>query len=51
MDKEEKNSQAYLDVLDLESPSIPDDKDYMDSYRFWRGIARWPEDSKPYHLD
>lgn len=35
MSKDEKNHQAYMDVLDCKSPSMPNDTEYMTSYNFW----------------
>lgn len=42
--REEKNSLAYDDCSKFEEPSMPDDPEYMDLYRYWREIARFPED-------
>ena len=33
--REQKDSQAYNDVLDCVGPTIPDDAVYMECYRFW----------------
>lgn len=44
MTKDEKNSLAYQDCLDCQEPSMPDDKEYMESYVYWRAIAKFPED-------
>ena len=30
------NSQAYDDVLDCKTPSLPQNKEYMGHYNFWR---------------
>ena len=38
-ERDQLNSQAYMDVLDALSPSDPDNPVYMECYRFWRGIA------------
>jgi len=37
MTRDEKNLQAYKDVLDCFGPSMPDDAEYMVFYRSW-----WP---------
>lgn len=44
MNKDEKNSLAYQDCCNCEEPSLPGDDEYMQCYRFWRQIARFPED-------
>jgi len=36
--KEELNHQAYMDVLDYEEPSMPNNTIYMECYRFWRPL-------------
>lgn len=38
MTKDEKNSLAYQDAFDRKVASFPDDKEYMDAYRFWCGL-------------
>ena len=43
MDKEQINHQAYMDVLDLNEPSMPDCYYYMECYRFW--LATNPVDT------
>lgn len=35
MTKNEKNLQAYEDVLDCHGPSMRDDAEYMEFYRQW----------------
>jgi hypothetical protein len=32
---DKKNRQAYDDVFNCVAPSMPDDPEYMASYRFW----------------
>ncbi len=44
MTKEEKNHQAYSDCCDLLPPTMPHDEEYMECYRGWRNLARFPED-------
>jgi hypothetical protein len=44
MTKEEKNHQAYMDVLDCLDPSFLDDEEYMQSYNFWRPLQKYPFD-------
>lgn len=44
MTKEQKNSQAYDDCSQYLEPSMPHDTEYMDCYRYWRAIARYPGD-------
>jgi hypothetical protein len=44
MTTEQKNSQAYQDCANYAEPSIPNDEVYMERYRYWRAIARYPED-------
>ena len=41
---DEKNAQAYEDCALHLPPSLPNDEEYMRLYRFWRGIAKFPED-------
>ena len=35
MINEQKNHQAYIDVLECNGPSMPDDDEYMKLYRLW----------------
>lgn len=35
MTRDAKNHKAYMDVLDCRGPSMPDDPEYMDFYRYW----------------
>lgn len=51
MTTEEKNSLAYQDCANYTEPSMPNDIQYMEKYRFWRAIARFPEDIEEMHLD
>lgn len=44
MTREEKNHQAYDDCSLYEDPSMPYDSEYMECYRFWREIAKFPGD-------
>lgn len=37
--RDELNSQAYNDVCESKSPTLPDDEEYMKCYTFWRGVA------------
>ena len=36
------NRQAYMDVLDCEEPSMPDNEEYMKYYKFWRPFQKFP---------
>ncbi len=38
MKNDELNHRAYNDVLDCKEPSMPDNKEYMRYYRFWRPL-------------
>lgn len=44
MTKEMKNRLAYQDCVELGDPSFPSDAEYMEYYRFWREVAKFPED-------
>ncbi len=44
MTKDEKNSLAYDDCSEFKEPSMPWDEEYMNCYRFWRGVANYQED-------
>lgn len=44
MTKEQKNHQAYDDCALCLEPSMPHDAEYMESYRYWRAIAKFPGD-------
>lgn len=46
---DEKNRQAYMDVLDCLGPRYPDDEEYMECYRFWRPLQRFPGDGDMYY--
>tara|TARA_Y100000310_G_scaffold133458_1_gene132500 strand:- start:1169 stop:1318 length:150 start_codon:yes stop_codon:yes gene_type:complete len=41
---EEKNQKAYLDCLERNEPSMPNDPIYMEKYSAWRALAEYPED-------
>jgi len=45
MNKDQKNSQAYEDVLSDDEPKFPTDEEYMNSYRFWAQIANRDNDN------
>ena len=49
MTKDEKNALAYDDCSKYQDASMPHDEEYMASYRFWRCIAMYPEDSYMEH--
>lgn len=51
MNRDQKNSLAYDDCCNFEGPSLPYDEEYMDCYKFWRQIARFPEDVIEYWTD
>ena len=38
------NSKAYEDVFECKPPSLPDDKEYMECYNFWRPLQKFPGD-------
>lgn len=51
MTKEEKNHRAYNDVLNSAGPSMPDDPEYMASYRFWYPLGADAAEDRHYgHL-
>ena len=39
MNKEKKNRLAYNDVLECNGPSISNDAEYMEAYRFWYSLG------------
>ena len=43
-DNDKLNHRAYEDVLDCKEPSIPDNKEYMRYYNFWRPLQHFPGD-------
>lgn len=44
MSRDEKNSAAYEDCANFAEPSYPGDPEFMEFYRYWRAIARFPGD-------
>ncbi len=46
MDKDQLNHQAYDDVACCKEPSIPYDEYYMQCYRFWRPLQKFPGDDE-----
>lgn len=44
MTRDQKNSKAYDDCSEYAEPSMPWDAEYMECYRFWRAIAKFPGD-------
>ena len=48
MTRDQKNSMAYDDIVEMNNPSMPEDEEYMSCYYFWRGLAKWPGDDEPY---
>ena len=43
-EKDRLNHQAYMDVLDFQEPSMPDNETYMACYRSWRPLQKFPGD-------
>lgn len=46
MNKEQKNSQAYNDVLDGNGPTMASDAEYMEAYRFWYPMGNEAKESR-----
>lgn len=54
MTREEKRHQAYMDVLEENGVTMPNDEEYMEFYRIWYPLGseynrnRWYEDDFDY---
>ena len=46
--KDRLNHMAYDDCCEFREPQLPSNETYMECYRFWRQLTRFPEDEKSY---
>ena len=43
-EKDDLNHEAYMDVLDCREPQMPENEYYMQCYRNWRPLQKFPGD-------